>query len=175
MSRRKAVHQMMLSVAALSIASCAPLRLVMDAGQEPEPETYITLRTFLETVVPGAPPEPDLGCYTNEVFGFSKYVKGFTEDLNRRSNKYFNREFQLLKTAQRELVVRSGLESGRLISTLYTGAVFLTQIAVYTGMTNSYSGCPLIEFDGTFRKKPVPVTTEVAYFGRSLTSDGNPH
>ncbi len=173
LSRRKAIHQIMLSAAAISMASCAPLSLTLNSGRDPEPGSEATLRAFLQTVVPGTPEDADLSCYTNQIFGFDKYVRGFTDDLNRRSENHFRARFAKLGNDQRQTIIKSGLEAGKIISMLYTGAVFLTQIAVYTGMTNQFQGCPLIDFDGNYQAKPV--TASYSGIARSITTNGHPN
>lgn len=179
LSRRKALTGMFWLMAGVSI-SCSPIRLVLDIKKEkvfddPDSEDR-TLRAFVATIIPGVNiSNPHLtDVFHDKFYQFKKYKSAFANDLNRRSWKLFGNEFKSLNTDDRTKVVADGLGSIMVASRLYSGAIFLTQIAVYSGTANNDNGCSLIDFKGTYNFEPTTYPDADRFFGEPTTQTGHP-
>jgi hypothetical protein len=80
-------------------------------------------------------------------------------DLDRRATRVGGRAFALLAPPDRHAVVLSGLRARGVTGHLYTGAVFLTQVALYAGIYDDEAGSPLIDFPGAGRLSSVEERT----------------
>jgi hypothetical protein len=73
-------------------------------------------------------------------------------------------------------VIQDGLDAGGVTRRLYTGAVFLTQIATYAGIYDEDRGCELIDFGGRNRGFPGSTLTypdQGRFLAEGITGDGN--
>jgi hypothetical protein len=181
-SRRAALRQLALLGAGL-LAGCAPMRVVFRAlpeslGSEPGADRLV-LQAFVTTVVPGVDPaDPHLiHHFSDEFYTFAPFREYFSEDLRYRSQRRFRTTFDSASPAQRTTVIQEGLqEQVPATQKLYTGAVFLTQLAIYGAIYDDARGCPLIGFEGPYRFHGLPATSypdPESFLARPATRDGN--
>ena len=179
LSRRKALSGMFWLMAGVSM-SCNSIKLVFDIKKEtvfddPTNEDC-TLRAFVGTVIPGVDiTKPHITeVFRDDFYQFRKYKSVFANDLNERSSKLFNEKFEQLSAKDRTKVVADGLDSNRVVSKLYGGAIYLIQIVVYSGVANQDNGCPLIDFKGTYDFEATTYPDNIKFFSESITQTGNP-
>lgn len=182
-SRRDAVARLGL-IAAAAAAGCTPLRIALRGypeSFETDPERVDrTLRAFVTAVIPGAPEDdPDLvrAFYDEELSALARYRNFLAADLSERAaRRYGESRFHRLGLAERTRVIRDGLAADATTRRLYEGAIFLSQVACYSGIYDDEKGCPLIEFEGRFRPRPLAQLTYAdpeSYLAPPLTADGN--
>lgn len=183
LTRREAIGQLA-SLAALTLAACTPLRIVLrlypdDFDRDPGLRDQV-LRAFADTVVPGAAADGHDLCraYGNPVYPLAKYRSFLASDLCQRSSARFGEpRFDQLDQASRTALVAEALAAGGVTQQLYTGAVFLTQVAYYGGITHADGACPAIGFEGAYRFRGLEATTYPnpgRFLPEALTADGNP-
>lgn len=183
MSRRAALKGLAVLAASCSVA-CTPLRIAMrlypEEFDEQSERVHRILRAFVETVVPGVRiDEPDLvRPFYDSYYPLAKCRGFFASDLcNRTMRHYSSFDFERLSIQQRTKIVAEGLAEGGTTGRVYTGAVFLTQIAVYAGIYDPDRGCPLIDFDGRYRpqdRKAMAYPNPERFLPHSISGDGNP-
>lgn len=181
--RREALGRLGLLAAGLA-AGCTPLRVVL----KDYPETFetddrlvdATLRAFVTAVIPGAPPDdPDLvrAFHDRELSKLPEYRAFLAADLCRRSTRRYGvPRFGELGPEQRTRVIRDGIEADATTRRLYEGAIFLAQVSCYAGIYDDERGCPLIEWEGRYRPRPLSQITypnPEAFLARAATRDGN--
>lgn len=163
-------------LAAGTVIGCTPINILFSNKEDKMGQTGKILRAFMQTIVPGAPTEHQniTHVFYDDFYRFSKYRKVFTEDLCRRSKKIFGiHRFEMLSFQKRTEVVKNGLEKPGVIGRLYSGAIYITQITVYTACYDKKGICDLIDFKANYDfEVPVYPDTE-KYLGCALTSDGN--
>jgi len=74
--------------------------------------------------------------------------------------------------------VADGLSADRLTQKLYTGAVFLTQVALLAGIYDDQAGAPLMNFDGAYQFRglaAVSYPNPERFLPSALTATGNYH
>jgi hypothetical protein len=137
------------------------------------------LRAFVTTVVPGVDPaDPHLiHHFSDEFYAFAPFRDYFAEDLRNRTERRFRTTFDSASSAQRTAVVQEGLrEVVPATRKLYTGAVFLTQVAIFGAIYDDAGGCPLIGFEGPYRFRGIAATSfpdPESFLARPATPDGN--
>ncbi|HXF95114.1 MAG TPA: hypothetical protein VNI61_03320 [Gemmatimonadales bacterium] len=183
LGRREALRRLGVLAAGLAVG-CTPLRIVLktypdgfdrdlDLGER-------VLRAFVTAVVPGVPADdPDLvRVFSDPYYPFARYRAFFASDLCRRAEERFGTEaFDRLTLEQRTAVIRDGLGADATTRKLYTGAVFLAQIATYGAIYDDARGQPLIGFEGRYRFRGFADLTypdPERFLARSLSGDGNP-
>lgn len=163
--------------------ACTPMRIVLrdyprSFDRNSDAADRI-LRAFVTTVIPGASVEsPDLTrVYFDPFYHFASYRGFFGFDLCQRSARLYGVDrFDALDHAGRTSVIRDGLSADATTARLYSGAIFLAQISCYAGVFEESEGCPLIDFEGQYRVRPL---SEISYphperyLPRALTRDGN--
>jgi hypothetical protein len=139
------------------ITGCSPVRILLksypDKYDDDKKMCKHILDSFVLTVIPGANPEdPDLSrIFRDEYYKFSKYSGFFTSDLCSKSKKLFNIEnFSKLTLQQRTKVIQSGLEDDPTTAKLYTGAIYMAQVAYYSCIYNDEKTCEVIDFSGSY-------------------------
>ncbi len=182
--RRLALRLLAQAGAGIAIAGCTPVRLALNVYPkefdfEAERVDRI-LRAFCCAVVPGTSTgDPDVSrVFYDEFYPLAKHRTFFAADLcDRAARETGSGRFESLALEERERIVGHALAEGGLITRLYSGAVFLTQIAILAGIYDSETGCPLIDFDGRFRPRRLADTTypePEQYLPLPTTADGNP-
>lgn len=182
-SRREAIRLLAGGLAALAMAACTPATIVLKAY----PETYRpgsdaterALRAFIGTVVPGLTPAEvkAVTALLDPFYPLARYADFLASDLDRRSLGEFELPFHGLAPARRIAVLNGALAGDATTKKLYTGAIFLTQAAVYGGIQDDRAGCRLIGFPGANR---LPSATELSYGDKQRflapprSIDGNP-
>ncbi len=182
-SRRAALKLLGASAVGVMAAGCTPLRIVLhdypDVFDQNQAGVERILRAFVTTVVPEAPiDDKDLvRVYYDEFYRLAPYRSFFASDLCERGRRSCGvYRFDRVSPEQRLQVVQDGLAADATTRKLYSGAIFLAQLSFYAGVFDDEKGCPLIDFEGRYRVRPLhelvyPNPEE--YLGRSLTADGN--
>jgi hypothetical protein len=180
--RREALRRLAQVSVALAASACTPARYVLhlypedldrsDAGDR-------ILSAFARTVIPGAPADEAslFRALKDSALPFHRYAGFFAADLDERAQRQFRRGFAQLGSEHRVAVVEGGLHADRTTCRLYEGAIFLTQIAYFSGIYDAERGCPLIDFDGCYRFRGLEATTfpdPDRFLARSVSLDGNP-
>lgn len=176
LQRRNAIKALALLTGS-ALLGCTPLNAGSGTPSTTKDDPEDSLKAFVETIVPGVPANHEGITRHFYISGYplAKYRNLLVRDLKRRSRKMFKADsFDSLNLEQRSKVVRGGLASNVIISRLYSGAIFLTQIFIYTGLYNNGNGCPIIDFPGRYRFQVTSYKNADAFLGRALTQDGNP-
>jgi hypothetical protein len=166
------------------LTACTPVRVITGAypsrfKRDGDLDDRI-LRAFVATVIPGiGGPDPNLvRAFADRAYPFAKYRAFFCSDLSARGGKLCgSRSFDELGATDRTAVVQDGLKSDAITRRLYAGAVFLAQIAVYSGIYDDAHGAPIIDFDGRYRFAGLDAVTypqPEMHLAHALTSNGNP-
>jgi hypothetical protein len=182
-SRRQAIRLLAGGIAALALGGCTPATIVFRAYPEAyrpgSDATDRALLAFIETVVPGLTPAEirAVAVLRDPFYPLARYADFLASDLDRRAERAHHRLFHALAPAERTAVVQRAFAGDGTTRKLYTGAVFLTQAAVYGGIEDDSAGCRLIGFPGAVDGAPsaevsYPDTTRFATRGLSL--NGNP-
>jgi hypothetical protein len=133
-----------------------------------------TLELFIDTVIPGAGELPNCtAVFEDSFYRFKNYRKLFVLILNHNSRKLYGRNFDFLDQDERESIVRMMLDKGNWVAKLTYGAIYITQVYIYTGSFGSF-GCPLIGFAGGFQFENRKHPHFENLFTESLSLDGNP-
>jgi hypothetical protein len=182
-SRRQAIRLLAGGVAALAMGACTPATILFRSYPEQyRPGTTATRRAllaFTDTVVPGLTPEElqQVTALEDRFYPMAKYCDFLASDLDRRAMDRHERPFSALTPAQRTALVRKALDGDAVTRKLYTGAVFLTQAAVYGGIHDDRAGCRLTGFPGGYHlTAPATLTSAqtARFVTRSQSPDGNP-
>jgi len=182
-SRREALGRMGMVLAGLAVTGCAPRfvtnALYPEAAKLDDATTDRVLKDFVATVLPGFEhPERIAVLFADESLRFAPFRRAFAADLMRRTQELTGApSFDVLRPADRERVIRDGLEARGPASRLYNGGVLLAQVAWVAGLWNESGSCPAIGFEGTheFRgydeqRHPDPES----FLPLATTTDGNP-
>lgn len=165
MARREALRLLAIVGAAGAAGACTPARIVM--GWYPrefktdDAAVRRVLSAMARTIVPGvdASDEALVGVFYDERFPLRRVRTYLASDLCERSlSECGEYGFERLGAADRARVVASGLRADATSRKVYTGAVFLTQLALYSGFYDA-AGCPEIEFEVPYRPLPPAART----------------
>ena len=180
-TRRQAIRMLAGGIAALAAGACAPATILLktypDEYRVGTAATERALRAFTETVVPGlTPAELDAVTVLQDPFyPMAKYSAYLASDLDHRAKQRYDRPFAALTAAERASVLDRALQSRGVTLKLYTGAVFLTQAAVYGGIHDDRAGCRLIDFPGGYQLTAQSrITSAGALTPLGVSADGNP-
>lgn len=173
------------AAAAASVTACTPMKILLGAYpgvfDEDDDLTDRVLGGFADAVLPGAsvPTGQLVRPLRDERFPLEGHCGYLASDLcGRAGDLCGSRQFDLLSREERCLVIEAGLASDAITRRLYTGAIFLTQVAFFGGIYDDDTGCAFIEFDGRYRKTRLADLTypdPQAYLARELTSNGHFH
>ena len=185
-TRRQALRRVGLLGAGFGVglaAGCTPLKIVLHAYPRrfDEDASLVdrTLAALAETILPGTDQEPHelARALRDERYEIAEYGNYLAADLSDRSRRlYGTKSFEALGLAERERVVSDALSSDRTTCKLYSGAIFLTQIAFFAGIYDDEAGCSFIEFDGKYRLRPLDELTYPdphAYLTSAVTESGS--
>lgn len=185
-SRRKALKGFGFLMVGMTLG-CQPARIGLGIYPKEYKESRQmvdrTLGAFMETIVPGIsksslpgiPRNPQLtNVFHDKYYRLDKYSGFLASDLSRRARRmYGNQYFDQLSYDQRTAVIQDALDSGGVNTKLYTGAIYLTQVAVYSGVCNGDKGCDLIDFSGKYQYQNTSYPIPEKYLARSITKSGN--
>jgi hypothetical protein len=163
-----------------ALAACAPIRVDLHSPPSPglaEDRAERTLRAFVLSVVPGmSESDPALArVLADPFYRFAGFRGHFAADLRRRARRLTgSSEFAALAPELRRAVIADGLDADPLNRRLYRGAVFLVQLACYSGIYDDRAGCALIGFPGAYGGAPPTYPDCGRFFARSASPDGNP-
>lgn len=136
-----------------------------------------TFRTFIKTIIPGAPIDhPNITItFTDPYFALSRYRQLLVMDLRRRSARLWgSKNFEKLALVKRIAVIENGLQSKQ-VGKLYSGMIYAIQITVFSGFYKQQESCRLIDFTAVCDPEPGSTTYPDAkrFLGRSLSRNGN--
>jgi len=181
-SRRQALRTIAAVLSAVGGAACAPTRILLGAYPSEfkghSARTQATLAAFVCTVEPGASPDPARTALTlqDPYYPLARYAAYLASDLDGRANRGYHCSFAALSCAERAAVVASGLAAGGVTGKLYSGAIYLAQIAVYAGL--GFSDSTPLHLETVSRDNPArgmtSFTDAAPRFPRSLSPTGNP-
>lgn len=182
LSRRQALRLIGGVSAAAALGACTPaavlLRTYPDRYRTATHPTELALAAFVTTVVPGADAPMQAAAVAvlqDPFYPLAEHSAALASDLDRRARRAEGKSFSSLSPAQRTAVVRQALEGDVIARKLYTGAAFLTQVAVYGGIHDDRAGSPLIDFPGGYHlEPPQPFPAGIAVPHHPRTADGNP-
>lgn len=181
--RRQALRILAGGIAAIAMGACTPATIILKSYPEQyrpgSGATRTALRAFTATVVPGLT-DDELQAVTvldDPFYPTAKYSDFLASDLDRRAQRRHERTFSALGSAERTAIVRKALDGDAATRKLYTGAVFLTQVAVYGGINADGAGCRLTGYPGGYHLADpalasYPDTSRFA--AREQSRDGNP-
>ena len=175
-TRRQAIRQMAIIGVGLSVAGSATGCLGNGATGDQLGHGDKLIRAFMEAVAPGAPVQhPDITlAFRDERFGFSKYRWLFNFDLRKRACSLFGTlNFHKLNINERKIVIEDALRSDGKMKRLYSGAIQLAQLTVYTGYYREPERCEMIQFESGFGGGSTSYQNAGQFFGRSMTLNGN--
>lgn len=138
------------------------------------------LRAFVTTIIPGANENEDnlVKMYLDSYYPFQTYCGYFVYDLNKRSNKLFNKkEFFDLSYDEKTQVINNALNGRELARRLYKGAILMAQVSYYGAVYDEEKGCPLIDFPGRnngYSKEELAYPYSKELFDNELSLDGHP-
>ena len=183
-SRRTMLKTFALSAAALG-AGCTPVRFLLrttsaDLAEDPRRIDEV-LKGFVDAVVPGCDPDHAgaIRALGDPRLPFARYRSLLASDLCKRAGELCgSRHFEQLPRLERTKVIADGLSADRLTQKLYTGAVFLTQVALLAGIYDDQAGAPLMNFDGAYQFRglaAVSYPNPERFLPSALTATGNYH
>jgi hypothetical protein len=180
--RREALRRLAALTAGL-VSACTPLRIVLHdypvSFDEDSDRADRVLRAFVLTVIPEADADdPNLvRAFGDQDLPFAQYRGFFVSDLcQRAAARTGEAAFERLSQSERSAVVRDGLEADGTTQRLYRGAVLIAQASYYANIYDDARGCPLIDFDGSYRFRGLAAITypdPERFLSESLTRDGN--
>ena len=181
-SRRQALLTIAAVLPAVFATACAPARIVLKAYPAEfkgnSTRTQATLAAFVCTVEPGASPDPVSTALTlqDPYYPLARYAAYLASDLDGRANRSYRRPFTALSCTERAAVVASGLSEDGVTGKLYSGAVYLTQIAVYAGLGGGGNRPVQLEpvSRGAVVRGTVAFTDAEPRFPRPQSLNGNP-
>lgn len=182
-SRRQAIRLLAGGIAAIAMGACTPATIILKSYPEQyrpsSSATRAALRAFTATVVPGLTDDEAraVTVLDDPFYPTAKFSGFLASDLDRRAERRHERLFGSLNLSQRTDIVRKALDGDATTRKLYTGAVFLTQVAVYGGIHADGAGCRLSGYPGGYHLADpalvsYPDTSRFA--ARALSRDGNP-
>jgi hypothetical protein len=182
-TRRQILCRAGVLVAGLA-SGCTPLRLAF----HPEPGPFRgeggmadrVLAAFVRAVAPRADgTDQELArVFADRAYPFAPYRSFFASDLCRRAEDRFGtKSFDSLAEDARARVIEDGLKGDAVARRLYGGAIFLAQVAVYSGIYADDRGARAINFDGAnpgFPPKTLTYPVPEWYLPAASSVDGNP-
>lgn len=180
LDRRRFLATVAATATAMVAGGCIPLdrltsryRRMLDDDRALE---ITVLAAFVDAVIPGLDTRtldsPVLTRhFLDHALPFAPYHLDFSAHLCKRADAAFGDwRYHTLEGDARRHIVATGLDGGRLVRRLYTGAVFITQAATYAAIYDDFGGCPLIEFEGS--SQPLR-WSEISYPGLPLTYEAD--
>lgn len=171
LSRRRFIYSLgMLS----AIASCTPIKLLV-SNSPGETDMKKTLFTFMNAVVPGIDDHYRQGIsfYYDPEYPFHRYLSVFIADLHLHAQKGYRRNrFDQLNLSQQQELIRHRSQD-LIIGNLYKGAIWFTQVIIYTGMAHPEGKSHILDFEGPYTHQNYSFENPEEYLGNNLTENGN--
>ena len=171
--------------AAALATGCTPLRLALHADPEPfRGEGGVTdraLAAFVRSVAPRATGSAEelARVFADPAYPFARYRAFFAADLCRRAQDRFGtNRFDSLTEDARARIIEDGLHGDAVARRLYSGAIFLAQVAVYAGIYDDGRGARAINFDGAnhgYAPETLTYPVPAWYLPAASSLDGNPN
>ena len=182
-NRRQAIRLLAGGIAAVAMSACTPATIILKSYPEQyrpgSTATRAALRAFTKTVVPGLTDDEAqaVTVLDDPFYPTAKFSDFLASDLDRRARRRHERSFGALDFSERAAIVRKALDGDATTRQLYTGAVFLTQVAVYGGIHADSAGCRLTGYPGGYHLADpalVSYSDTSRFASRELSRDGNP-
>jgi len=182
-TRREALARMGAAAAALT-AACSPARILatLNPGELDIDAVRVerNLRAFALTVVPAAS-EADPALvrpFYDEHYPLARFRGLLATDLARRArSRSGETHLDRLSLAEREAIIREGLHGDPVMRRLYTGAVFMVQLAALGGIYSESAEVPLLGFEGQYQFRGLEAITypePERFLARPSSINGNP-
>lgn len=172
-NRREAISLMSIIIAG---TACTPLGMVFSSDKpNSDRNNAPILEAFIKTIIPDTQEENEefYSIYYDIYYPFYPYEKVFSKDLCNTSKKLFGTsKFEKLSKGQRQEIVEKRLNGGGLTSQLYSAAIWLAQIYIYTGNYHRDNECSIIDFKCSDQKM-ITYSDANAFLGNPATIDGN--
>ena len=174
--RREALSRFMLGSFGLFIG-CAPIKSFDSKSgvSGTQRETNI-LGAFMETIVPGLQVnQSDLtSVFYDNYYQYSKLRRILVKDLINQTKKMFGvKTFEILHSENRKKIIQHVLAVGGIMKKVYVGAIYLTQIAAYSGFCNRDQSSSIIDFKAEYGFEPNSYRNYKDFLGENQTIDGN--
>ena len=183
LSRREALKRLGFLGGAALAAGCTPVKVLLHTYPEPFDRDAALVDRVLAALAITVLPDAGVDAATlarpfyDERFPLHRYRNFLASDLCARSERLCGTDrFELLGQEERARVVEDGLAADAITEKLYTGAIFLAQIAFFAGIYDEESGCTFLDFEGRFRPRPLAEQTypdAERFLARAATVDGN--
>jgi hypothetical protein len=157
-------------------SSCTPVKILFADKNTEDNDHDRTIRAFMETIVPGISVDsPNLSdIFDDPYYPFSPYKEIFAEDLDRSSFRdYKVQHFYNLGLNKRALLLERKFSKRGITKQIYFGALWLSQLSVYTGINNPDGACDIIDFECK-DSKTASYSAPLSYLGKPATLNGNP-
>ena len=173
LNRREAINMMLVALAG---TACTPLEMVF-SNDKPNSDRNNApiLDAFIKTIIPGIQKDNEefYSIYYDLYYPFYPYEQVFAKDLCHTSKKIYGiSKFEKLPEEQRQEIVEKQLNRGGLTSQLYSAAIWLAQIYIYTGNYHRDNECSIIDFKCSDQKM-ITYSDTTAFLGEPATIDGN--
>jgi hypothetical protein len=182
-TRREALARIGAAAAGLT-AACSPAQVLMklNPGELDIDLSRVerNLRAFALTIVPAASPsDPALvRPFYDANYPLAQFRGLFAADLARRARARSGvAQLDHLPRDEREAIVREGLHGDPVMRRLYTGAVFMVQLAVLGGIYSESAEVPLLGFEGQYQFRGIAAITypdPQRFLAPELSLNGNP-
>ena len=174
LTRTNSRRQFVITLLSTSLfAACTPLKLILNqSGSSKSFEKII--EGFIDVIIPGIDIQSlDLKTFFDPNYPLFPYTKILADDLVNTSEKmYATKHFEKLSRVKREKLILKR-SSNILVQKLYFGAIWFTQVVIYTGITNPDQQCALIEFEGAFKEQNTTYEFPEKFLGQAITKNGN--
>ena len=180
---RRYTLQVLLATAAAGLAGCTQMRIGLGAypkefKSDAAGRRVATLEAFASVVAPGQTPVAAcIRMMLDPWYGFAAYAGYFTSELNRVAQRRYGRSFPGLRPEEQHAIVAAGLAGGGVTARLYTGAVFLAQVASLAGVHDDAAGSPVLQFPGAtgmLHAQTGHHPDAAAFRASPVSFDGNP-
>jgi len=170
-SRRRFIYSMGMLFA---INACTPFKLLI-GNSSGEKDVKKTLFAFMNAVVPGIDDNYRKGIsfYYDPEYPFHKYLSVFISDLHLHARKSYGRNrFDQLNLHQKQELIRNRSRD-LIIGNLYSGAIWFTQVIIFTGMAHPEGKSDILNFEGPYTRQNYSYDNPEEFLGNNLTENGN--
>lgn len=182
-SRRDALKRLGLLGGAALAASCTPARILLHAYPDEFDNDSAKVDRVMAALAITILPEAGVAAaelsrpFYDRRFPLHKYRSYLASDLCARADRLCgSSRFEVLDHNERARVIEDGLSADGTTVKLYSGAIYLAQIAFFAGIYDDYTGCAAIDFGGRAGILPLNEQTYPnadEFLARELTAHGN--